>query len=95
MPISGVPHTKGGRTIYAPSPIKGFPDVCGVFNDGRMFAFELKAGSKLSPKQIEWQAKLKRMNCVCHVVRSLDDVIDIITGYLKGAYDIKIRDQYE
>jgi hypothetical protein len=97
VPLGGVPHTlAGGRIIYKENPMKGFPDICGLFSDGRMFAFEVKGQKpQFTQKQREWHAILKGMNCICHVVYSLDDVIDIVSSYFDGSYDLKVKDQYD
>lgn len=90
VPLGGIPHSVGGKTIYRPNPMSGFPDICGIFGDGRMFAFEVKRpGRKADLHQMTWLNRLRQMNCISHVVTCLEDVIDIVTTYRAGGYELK------
>ncbi len=59
----------------APNPMKGHPDIAGVFDGGGYFVCECKTGTgRLEPKQIEWRDKLQAKGVTYVLVRSLDDL---------------------
>lgn len=79
MPIGGVAQMVGSKVIFKKSPIKGFPDVCGLSSSGVFFAIELKSPTgKLSPEQKEWQEKLNDNEAIAVVLRSFQEIDDFI-----------------
>lgn len=57
---------------------KGFPDIL-VLKDGKCIGLEIKTNvGKQSKEQIEIEKDFKKHGAAYHVVRSLDEVIEII-----------------
>lgn len=71
--LGGVPHTVGGKIIYRKNPMKGMPDICGLYC-GLFFGIEVKAKTKQSDEQFEWQKKFELNGAVYILARSVDDV---------------------
>lgn len=66
-----------GKGHSAPNPMKGFPDIMGVFSDGRMFAIEVKSETgRLRPEQKAWRDRLDVRGVVWIEARSLEDVLN-------------------
>ena len=82
MPIGPVIHHLGGRAFWKPSPLKGFPDLCGVLTKthrGVLWAIELKSASgKVSPEQATWIVRLQQAGCAVTVARSVEDVAELM-----------------
>ena len=79
MPVGGVAQMVGPKMIFKKSPIKGFPDLCGLSSSGVFFAIELKSSTgKLSPEQMEWQEKLNDNEAIAVVLRSYQEIDDFI-----------------
>ena len=77
-------HNIGGKMIMKKSPIKGFPDLAGVFGDGRLWAIELKTSTgKLSPEQVEWITKLNHSGAMAVVLRSREEINTFIEAAKK------------
>ena len=56
----------------------GSPDIIGIV-DGCFLAIETKAPKgELSESQIAWHQQAKRAGCTVHVVRSLDDLMEVV-----------------
>lgn len=84
MALGGIPHKIAGKIIYKKNALKGFPDLCGVFPGGIMWAIELKSAKGiLSIEQKYWIANLKSNGVRVAVCRSLEEVINFITQNLK------------
>lgn len=88
MPISPVMRGGGQNKLrFSPSPLKGFPDICGILNNfpGRLWACELKTPSgKLSEDQRIWIDKLSRAGVVAIVARSLEEMISALYAAESG-----------
>jgi hypothetical protein len=81
MPIGGVAHMVGPKMIFKKSPIKGFPDLCGLTSKGEFFAIELKSATgKLSPEQKEWLTKLYNNRARVEVLKSFQEIDDFIAS---------------
>jgi len=77
-------HNVGGKLIMKKSAIKGFPDLAGVFGDGRFWAAELKTETgKLSPEQIDWLTKLNHSGAMAVVLRSKEEIDTFIEAAKK------------
>lgn len=64
-----------GKNQMAANPMAGFPDICGVFADGRMFVIEVKsARGQLREDQEKWIDRLSARNVLTVVARSIADV---------------------
>lgn len=76
MPVGPVLHAGGKR--WASNPLKGFPDIMGVFTRrelGRAWAIELKsAKGRLRPEQKAWIARLEKAGVAVAVVRDLESL---------------------
>lgn len=89
MPIGAVlqqVRSKGKkREVYKPSPIRGFPDLCGIFtrtHKGRMFVVELKSHKgRVSEHQKNWLEKIHKAGGAAAVIRSLDELIEFFKKY--------------
>lgn len=83
-PVGAVRHQVGGKVIFKPSPIKGMPDLSGVFPSGRLFCIELKTDKgKLSPEQSEWITKLNMSGAMAIVLRSKEEIRDFVEAATK------------
>jgi hypothetical protein len=81
VPNGAVMHSIGGRVIRKCSPIKGFPDLAGVFPSGRFWAVELKTDKgRLSPEQTEWITKLNMSGAMALVLRSKDEIREFVAA---------------
>lgn len=79
MPVGAVIHSFNGKMHFKKSPIRGFPDLCGVCPSGRFWALELKTKTgKLTEDQVDWQKKLGDANVLVGVARSTQEVLDFI-----------------
>ena len=77
-------HQINGKMIMKRSPIKGFPDIAGVFPNGKFFAIELKTEKgRLSPEQTEWITKLNMSGAMAIVLRSTDEIADFAAAAMK------------
>lgn len=86
VPNGPVMHSLGGKVIRKCSPIKGFPDLAGVFPNGRFFAIELKTDKgRLSPEQLDWITRLNMSGAMAVVLRSKDEIRE----FIKAAREIK------
>ncbi len=71
MPIG--PVLRGHSKAFSPSPIRGFPDICGIlkYRPGRMFTVEVKTDTgKLSDFQKQWFQRLAAAGVVTILARS-------------------------
>lgn len=79
-----VMHNIGGKVVMKKSPIKGFPDLAGVFGEGRLFCIELKtATGRLSPEQKDWITRLNMSGAMAVVLRTRDDIDTFIAAAKK------------
>lgn len=86
VPNGPVIHSLGGKVIRKCSPIKGFPDLAGVFPNGRFFAIELKTDKgRLSAEQLDWITRLNMSGAMAIVLRSKDEIRE----FIKAAREIK------
>lgn len=84
VPNGPVMHSIGGKMIRKCSPIKGFPDIAGIFPSGKIFAIELKTDKgRLSPEQIEWITKINMSNGMAVVLRSKDEIREFVEAASK------------
>lgn len=84
VPNGPVMHSINGKMIRKCSPVKGFPDLAGVFPNGKFFAIELKTDKgRLSPEQAEWITKLNLSGAMAIVLRSKDEIREFIEAALK------------
>jgi len=84
VPNGAVRHTINGRVIFKASPIKGFPDLAGVFPNGKFFAIELKTDKgKLSPEQTDWITKLNMSGAMAVVLRSKEEISEFVAAAAK------------
>jgi hypothetical protein len=73
--------TRAGKTMFRPSPIKGFPDLAGVFPSGKFWAIELKATKgRLSPEQTDWITRLNMSGAMAVVLRSKEEISEFIAA---------------
>lgn len=80
VPNQGVRH----NGIRKKSPIKGFPDLAGVFPNGKFFAIELKTDKgDFSPEQTEWITKLNMSGAMAVVLRSKDEIKEFVEAASK------------
>jgi hypothetical protein len=87
MPVGPVIHRfnrgKKLHTVWKASPLKGFPDLCGVLtrkHPGVMWVMELKSTKpngkpkgRLTDDQDEWLVRLHEAGAKVAVVHSLDE----------------------
>lgn len=74
-------NNKSGKVCFKKSPVKGFPDLAGMFKNGRLFAIEIKTQKgQLSPEQIEWITKINHSNGMAIVLRTKDEIREFISG---------------
>lgn len=84
VPNGPVMHSIGGKMIRKCSPIKGFPDIAGVFPSGKFFAIELKTDKgRLSAEQTEWITKLNMSGAMAIVLRSKEEISEFIAAASK------------
>jgi hypothetical protein len=84
VPNGPVMHSINGRMIRKCSPIKGFPDLAGLFQSGRFFAIELKSETgRLSPEQVDWIKKLNISGAMAIVLRTKPEIDSFIDAALK------------
>ncbi len=85
MPIGGVRHQIGTKVIFKSSPVKGFPDLAGMFPlSGRLFALEIKTTKgKVSPEQVDWIAKINKSGGMAVVLRSKAEIHQFVTAVMK------------
>ncbi len=77
-------HQLGGKMIMKKSSIKGFPDIAGIFPNGKLFAIELKTDKgKLSPEQVEWITKLNMSGAMAVVLRTKDEIAEFVAAASK------------
>jgi len=68
---------------------KGSPDFVVFFKD-RTAGLELKSPTgKQSPEQKDWEQRLTKLNHDYHVIRSVDDLVRIISYYRSNSSVIK------
>lgn len=90
VPISGVAHKIGNKTIYKKNPLKGFPDIMGILKTkpGIMFTIEVKSkNGKLRPDQVLMKQKLESAGVVYILARSLYDVIEELSKHEQYSID--------
>lgn len=76
---SAVPHNVGGQLIFKKSAIKGFPDIAGIFPDGKFFAIELKTTTgRITKEQKEWITKINMTGGIAVVLRTCDEIDEFI-----------------
>lgn len=81
VPNGPVMHSIGNKVIRKCSPIKGFPDIAGVFPNGKFFAIELKTDKgRLSPEQHEWITKLNMSGAMAIVLRTKDEIREFVVA---------------
>ncbi len=75
MPLGPVIHSIGGKRVYARNPLKGFPDIAGLFK-GRFFAIELKKNKSIKPElhQLKWLQDLKANGAHVAVITSIAEL---------------------
>lgn len=86
VPVGPVIHRLGSgrnvRTIYKANPMKGFPDIAGLLTrkrPGVLFALEVKSEKgRLRPDQQVWLERIRWCGGVAEVVRSVEDVIELM-----------------
>jgi hypothetical protein len=84
VPNGPVVHSIGNKQIRKKSPIKGFPDIAGVFPNGKFFAIELKTDKgRLSAEQVEWITKLNMSGGMALVLRTKDEIREFIEAATK------------
>lgn len=84
VPNGPVMHSIGNKVIRKRSPIAGFPDLAGVFPNGKFFAIELKTDKgRLSPEQTEWITKLNMSGAMALVLRSKDEIREFVAAAAK------------
>lgn len=71
--LGGVPHSVGGKVIYRKNPKKGFPDLCCLYC-GLFVGIEVKAKTKQSKEQFEWQQKFEQNGAIYILAKSVEDV---------------------
>ena len=81
LPLGGV--IMGNGKFRRPNPMKGWPDIIGVFRGikrrGILFGIEVKKkGGKQQPIQIEKEQEFKESGCFYTVAHCLDDVVDFL-----------------
>ena len=77
-------NNKSGAVCFRKSPVKGFPDLAGLFPSGRLFAIELKTEKgKLSPEQTEWITKLNMSGAMAIVLRSKEEIANFVEAAIK------------
>lgn len=77
-------HSIGNKVIRKCSPIRGFPDLAGVFPSGKFFAIELKTDKgRLSPEQTQWISKLNMSGAMAIVLRSKEEIRDFVEAATK------------
>jgi len=85
VPVGPVIHQFRGQMHWKGSPLKGFPDICGVLqrtHKGVMFAIEVKAAKgRLRQEQGEWLTRLQRAGCAVIVARSVADVETLMRNW--------------
>lgn len=86
MPIGPVVHTVGKKQIWKKNPLKGFPDIAGVLSSdehfGKLFVLEIKTDKgKLKPEQKQWLIDLSENGVACAVIRSVDDVVEVMIDW--------------
>jgi hypothetical protein len=75
-PVSKV----GGKMVFRRMPkgsMNGLPDIMVITEGGFIVFLEVKDKGKLSEEQIKFQALCKEKGAEYHVVRKIQDVIDI------------------
>lgn len=75
--LGGVPHTVGGKIIYRKNPMKGMPDICGLYC-GLFFGIEVKAKTKQSTEQFAWQQKFEQNGAIYILAKSVEDVAEAL-----------------
>lgn len=66
----------GGRRT---NPMAGFPDICGIDNNGKFWGLELKAAKGVvSPAQVKWHQILKRSGATIGVARDFQEAVHFI-----------------
>ena len=84
VPNGPVMHSIGGKMIRKCSPVKGFPDIAGVFPSGKFFAIELKTDKgRLSTEQTGWITKLNMSGAMAIVLRSKEEISEFIAAASK------------
>jgi hypothetical protein len=78
-------NNKAGAVSFRKSPIKGFPDLAGMFaGSGRLFALEIKTTKgKVSPEQVDWIAKINKSGGMAVVLRSKAEIHQFVTAVMK------------
>lgn len=76
----GISYTKDGRYFSTGVP-KGFSDLFGVRkSDGKAVFIEVKtAKGKISREQMNFIEKMRNVNAVAGICRSVEDAVDLIT----------------
>jgi len=88
VPNGPVFHSIGGRVIRKCSPVKGFPDLAGVFPSGKFWAIELKTDKgRLSPEQKDWIKYLEEVGYCAKVCKGADDAKEQITAFFNQHKD--------
>jgi hypothetical protein len=76
--LGGVAHSVSGKMVFKKNPMKGFPDIV-CLHKGQLICFEVKsAKGKASPEQVRWHQDLTVNGGYAYVVKSLDDVIELL-----------------
>ena len=75
-------HKRGGGIAYGRDRYgmtqRGAPDIL-AWDNGRAYAFELKSQKgRVRPEQEEWISKFNEQGGIGMVVRSLDDVMNVL-----------------
>jgi hypothetical protein len=75
--VSLGPVIHSGGSLWAKNPMKGHPDIEGIFpnSEGRLFGIEVKSeDGKLSTEQKQVHENLISAGCIIMVCRTLSDV---------------------
>jgi hypothetical protein len=73
--LGGVPHHVNGKLIYRKNPMKGMPDISAIYC-GLFIGIEVKAKTKQSDEQFQWQQKLEQNGAIYILAKSVEDVAE-------------------
>lgn len=78
---SGATQTASGGFIRFGK--RGSPDIFVFIKGGKIIQLEVKCGkNKQTVSQLEWELKMKQLGHIYKIVRSIDEVEEIIKNYL-------------
>lgn len=74
---------RGFQCLKLAPSVRGFPDRTVLCPDGRTVFVEFKRDDgTLSPHQVEWIGKLKRLGFTVGVCRSVAEAVELVEGEL-------------